>query len=82
MAKKPYSAIRSAIQDGRKAIQCHTRWQKSHTVPYEMPYEMAEKPYCTAKKPYSSHTKCHTVQQKCHTTKKVRKRRGEMKWKN
>lgn len=47
--QKRGKAIQNAVQDGRKAIQCymkcHTGWQKSHTVPYEMPYGMAEKPY-------------------------------------
>ena len=36
MAKKPYVAIQIAVQDGKKAIQCHTNshtvQQKSHTV--------------------------------------------------
>ena len=48
--QKRGNAIQNAVQDGRKAIQCHmkchTGWQKSHTLPYEVPY-------CTAKMPYA-----------------------------
>ena len=93
MAKKPYVAIQIAVQDGKKAIHCHTKShtvrQKSHTLPYRLLYKMAKKPYSAiriailySKRAIQLPYKKLYSTAKMPYTKKDNKNEERTKWKN